>query len=95
MVADALKRVKAEGGKLNVNALAAAIETAKIKTPMGEMSMRAADHQVLLPMVVSTVTKDARYKADDTDMGFKPVKLFSAAEAATPAQASCKMQRPA
>ncbi|VTU34050.1 Leu/Ile/Val/Thr-binding protein precursor [Variovorax sp. PBS-H4] len=95
MVSDALKRVKAEGGKLNVNALAAAIETAKIKTPIGEMSMRAADHQVQLPMVVSTVAKDARYKADDTDMGFKPVKLFSAAEASTPAQASCKMQRPA
>jgi branched-chain amino acid transport system substrate-binding protein len=94
MVGDALKRVKPEGGKLNVNNLAKAIETAKIKTPVGEMSMRAADHQVLLPMVVSTVTRDAKYKADDTDMGFKPVKLFTAAEASTPAQASCKMQRP-
>jgi branched-chain amino acid transport system substrate-binding protein len=95
MVADALKRVKAEGGGLNVNALAKAIETAKVKTPVGEMSMRAADHQALLPMVVSTVTKDAKYKADESDMGFKPVKLFSAADAATPAQASCTMQRPA
>ncbi|MBC5784657.1 branched-chain amino acid ABC transporter substrate-binding protein [Ramlibacter sp. USB13] len=94
MVADALKRVKPEGGKLNVNALARAIETAKVQTPVGEMSMRAADHQALLPMVVSTVTKDARYKVDDTDMGFKPVKVFTAAEASTPAQASCKMQRP-
>lgn len=94
MVADALKRVKPEGGKLNVNALARAIETAKVKTPIGEMSMRASDHQALLPLVVSTVAKDARYKADDTDMGFKPVKLFTAAEASTPAQASCKMQRP-
>jgi branched-chain amino acid transport system substrate-binding protein len=95
MVADALKRVKPEGGVLNVNALAKAIETAKVKTPVGEMSMRAADHQALLPMVVSTVTKDAKYKADESDMGFKPVKLFSAADAATPAQASCTMQRPA
>jgi branched-chain amino acid transport system substrate-binding protein len=94
MVGDALKRVKPEGGKLNVNALARAIETARVKTPVGEMSMRAADHQALLPMVVSTVTKDARYKADETDMGFKPVKLFTAAEASTPAQASCKMQQP-
>ena len=94
MVADALKRVKAEGGKLNVNALAKAIETARVKTPVGEMSMRAADHQAQLPMVVSTVTTDARYKADDTNMGFKPVKLFTAAEASTPAQASCKMLRP-
>lgn len=94
MVADALKRVKPEGGKLSVNALAKALESAKVKTPVGEMSMRAADHQALLPMVVSTVTKDAKYKADDTDLGFKPVKLFTAEEASTPAQASCKMQRP-
>jgi branched-chain amino acid transport system substrate-binding protein len=95
MVADALKRVKPEGGALNVNAFAKALEATKIKTPLGEMSMRAADHQALLPFVVSTVARDAKFKVDDTDMGFKPLKVFSADEAATPAQASCKMQRPA
>lgn len=94
MVVDALKRTKAERDALNVNDFAKALETSRIKSPMGEMTMRAADHQVQAPMVVSTVTKDARYKADDTDMGFKPVKVFTAAEVATPAQASCKMQRP-
>jgi len=47
-----------------------------------------------MPMVVSVVSKDAKYKVDDTDLGFKPVKVFSAEQAATPAQASCKMQRP-
>lgn len=94
LVADALKRTRPAGGVLDVNAFAKALETAKLKTPMGEMSMRAADHQVLLPLVVSVVSKDARYKADNTDMGFKPVRLFSAEEAAAPAQASCKMQRP-
>jgi len=94
MVADALRRTKPEGGALNVNSFAKALEAAKIKTPVGEITMRASDHQALLPMVVSTVTKDAKFKADDTDIGFKPVKVFSAEEAATPAQASCKMQRP-
>lgn len=94
MVAEALKRTKATAGALDVNAFARAMETAKIKTPMGEMSMRAADHQVLLPLVVSTVTKDAKYKVDGTDMGFKPVKVFSAEESAMPVQSSCKMQRP-
>jgi branched-chain amino acid transport system substrate-binding protein len=94
MVADALKRTPAEGGKLNVNAFAKALETAKVTSPMGEMSMRAADHQVQMPMVVSTVAKDARYKADETDMGFKPVKRFTAAEASIPAQSNCAMKRP-
>lgn len=94
MVADALKRVKPDNGALNVNAFAKALETAKIKTPMGELSMRAADHQALLPMVVSTVAKDAKFKVDDTAMGFKPVKVFTAEEASTPLQTNCKMQRP-
>jgi branched-chain amino acid transport system substrate-binding protein len=94
MVADALKRTKPAGGKLDANAFARAMETARIKTPMGEASMRAADHQILLPLVVSTVSKDARYKVDGTDMGFKPVKVFSAQESAMPVQPSCKMQRP-
>lgn len=95
MVADALKRTKPMGGKLDVNAFARAMETARVKTPMGEARMRAEDHQILLPLVVSTVSKDARYKVDDTDLGFKPVKVFSADEAASPVQSSCKMQRPA
>lgn len=94
MVGEALKNTKAEAGKLNVNAFAKALEAAKIKTAIGEISMRAEDHQALIPMVVSTVAKDAKYKVDDTDMGFKPVKTFSAKDASTPAQASCKMQRP-
>lgn len=94
MVAQALKQTKPEKGALNVNAFAKALETAKVATPVGEMSMRAQDHQAQLPMVVSTVTKDARYKVDETDMGFKPVRVFSAAEASTPVQASCKMLRP-
>jgi branched-chain amino acid transport system substrate-binding protein len=94
MVADALKRTKPVNGMLEVNTFAKALETAKLKTPLGEVSMRAADHQALMPMVVSVVSKEAKYKADGTDMGFKPVKVFSGELASTPVQASCKMQRP-
>ena len=94
MVADALKRTKPAGDRLDVNAFARAMETARVKTPMGEFSMRAADHQLLMPLVVSVVAKDAKYKADGTAMGFKPVRVFTAEESAVPAQASCKMRRP-
>ncbi|QJR12097.1 hypothetical protein DSM104443_03180 [Usitatibacter rugosus] len=94
MVADALRRTKPKAGSLDVNAFARNLETTKLKTPMGESSMRASDHQVLLPLVVSTVSADAKYKADDTALGFKPVKTFTAEEAAVPAQGNCKMQRP-
>ena len=94
MVADALKRTKPVNGALDVNAFAKALEGTRLKTPGGEISVRAADHQALMPMVVSVVSKDARYKADGTAFGFKPVKAFTGEEASTPAQASCKMQRP-
>jgi branched-chain amino acid transport system substrate-binding protein len=93
MWGEALKSVKPVNGKLNVNAVAKALETTKLTTPMGEMRMRAEDHQVMLPVVVSVVDKSAKYKVDGTDMGFKPVKVFTADESATPVQASCKMQR--
>jgi hypothetical protein len=35
--------------------------------------------------VVATVSKDAKHKVDGTDMGFKPLALISANDAASPA----------
>lgn len=94
MAGDVLRTQKPQAGKLNVNAFANALANAKYRSPLGETRMRAADHQLLMPIVVSAVSKDAKYKVDGTDMGFKPVKVFSADEAAIPAQDSCKMQVP-
>jgi branched-chain amino acid transport system substrate-binding protein len=92
---EALKVVKpAADGKLSVKQLAFAMERVRIDTSMGEVSMRAEDHQALLPLVVSIVSKDAKYKVDGTDMGFKPVRLISSKETAGPVQPSCRMERP-
>ena len=92
---EALKKVKPADGKVNVKQLAFAMETVRFNTSMGEVAMRKEDHQVLLPLVVATVSKDAKYKVDGTDMGFKPLRLISGKEAASPVQSSCKMERPA
>lgn len=95
MVADALGRVQPDAnGKLDIPALALALENTTIETPMGTTSMRAEDHQALMPMVVSVASKEAVFKADGTDIGFKPVKVLSAEEAATPASGTCQMKRP-
>jgi len=94
MAAAVLKNIQAQDGKLDVNAFARALETAALNTPVGQAVMRAEDHQILLPIVVSKVSPEAKFKADNTALGFQTVKLFSAREAATPVQASCKMQRP-
>jgi branched-chain amino acid transport system substrate-binding protein len=93
---EALKSLKADkDAKLSVKALAFAMEKVKVQSSMGEIAMRADDHQALIPLVVATVSKDAKYKVDGTEMGFKPLKLISGKDAAGPVQANCKMERPA
>jgi branched-chain amino acid transport system substrate-binding protein len=71
------------------------MENVRFQTSMGEVGMRADDHQALLPLAVSVVSKEAKYKVDGTDMGFKPVRLISGQDAAGPVQSSCHMERPA
>jgi branched-chain amino acid transport system substrate-binding protein len=91
MLGVALKQTKPRGDGADIAQLAKVLEKVTIDTPMGKSSIRAADHQVMLPVVVSVVSKDAKFKVDGTDMGFKPVRQFTADEAANPVQASCKM----
>ncbi|MBP6019301.1 MAG: branched-chain amino acid ABC transporter substrate-binding protein [Burkholderiaceae bacterium] len=95
MLGEALKATQPEDGKLNVTKLALNLENVKIDTPMGETIIRNDDHQVLLPIVVSKVSRDVKYKVDGTDMGFEVVKRFTGEEAANPVEATCKMKRPA
>jgi len=94
LVGEALKATKAEAGNFSARAFIPALMAAKVSTPLGDISIRAADHQVILPMVVSVVSKDAKYKVDGTDMGFKPVKVMSGPEAAAAVFDSCKMTKP-
>ena len=95
MLNEALKATKPANGEINIEALAQNLEKVQINTPMGPTSIRAADHQVMLPIIVSKVSRDAKYKADGTDMGFEVVKRFTAEEAVNPVEATCKMKRPA
>src|SRR3546814_19270548 len=77
MLAEALKATPPEKGQLNVSKLALNLEKVKIPTPLGDTSIRAVDHQVVLTIVVSNVTQDPNYKADDKALGFKGVTLFT------------------
>ncbi|MCX8999372.1 branched-chain amino acid ABC transporter substrate-binding protein [Rhizobiaceae bacterium BDR2-2] len=91
---EALKDVASDGGKVDTTKIALALEAATVDTPMGEYSMRADDHQAQFPMVVQTVSREAKVKADGTEFGFLPVKSFSGADSIDPVQDSCSMQRP-
>lgn len=92
---EALKALKAKpGDKLSVKALAFAMENVTVDTSMGPIKMRADDHQALVPLAIAVVSKDAKFKADNTDKGFKTIKLLTGEQASSPVQPSCKMDRP-
>jgi branched-chain amino acid transport system substrate-binding protein len=90
----ALKKVDFNKAKINVNQIGFVLEETSIETSNGSISMRKADHQAFIPIAVCKVTRDAKYKLDGTDMGFKPVKVIPGPQAISPVQDSCKMQRP-
>ncbi|HEY0123551.1 MAG TPA: ABC transporter substrate-binding protein, partial [Rhizobium sp.] len=94
MLGSALSATTPVNNALLVKNLAENLEKASIQSPLGTITVRKDDHQAVFPMVVSVVSRDAKYKVDGTDLGFKPVRIFTAEEAAVPAQATCKMQRP-
>ena len=95
MLGEALRNTAANAdGKLNTTELALNLENVTLQGPLGEIAIRADDHQVMLPIVVSQVSRDAEYKVDGTDMGFSVVKLFTGEEAVNPVEQTCSMKRP-
>jgi|GEM_PF-1988320 len=82
------------GETVDVEAIGLAMEQTEVEGDNGLQSMRAEDHQFVTPLVVSRVDREAKYPADDTDMGFLPVARVSAEELIYPVQDSCQMPRP-
>jgi branched-chain amino acid transport system substrate-binding protein len=91
---EALKGVDFKGGKIGVSEIAKALEKASIKTAVGPISVRAEDHQAILPVVVSKVAENVKYPVDGTKLGFGVVEIIPESKAIYPVQASCKMDRP-
>ena len=94
LLGSALKSLHQDGGKVDTLAIAKALETASYQAPTGTWSVRAADHQMQMPVTISQVSKDALYKVDGTDMGFKLIKIVPAEQASVAVSPDCKMVRP-
>jgi branched-chain amino acid transport system substrate-binding protein len=78
-----------------INSLIDSLEKISYRTPMGEVSMRKEDHQLILPLVVSKGTKDGiRFPLDGTSIGFATVAIVPGQDVIYPVQPSCKMVRP-
>ena len=51
--------------------VAKALEGMKMQTSLGEVEMRADNHQILQPLYVSTLVKAPKYDAEGTGLGWK------------------------
>jgi branched-chain amino acid transport system substrate-binding protein len=94
LLGEALKAAPSPDKIVNIKAIALSLEQAKVTTPMGEMSIRRDDHQAVVPIAISRVSKSARIKADGTDMGLSLVRVVPGTEAMVPPDGTCKMDRP-
>ncbi len=91
MLAEAIKRA----GSTDPLKVAHTMSGMKMTSLMGEIEMRASDHQLQQPLYVSTFTKAGgavRHESEKTGFGFRTEKMVPTYVASTPT--SCTMQRP-
>ncbi len=76
--------------------VAKALEGMTFTGPLGEVELRADDHQIQLPLVISTITVDApkpvMYKGKNFGVGFRTDGVASRGDTSLPT--TCKMKRP-
>jgi len=72
--------------------VAHALEGMKMQTSLGDVEMRADNHQILQPLFVSTLAKGVKYDSEDTGLGWKTDAKVDAQATALPT--TCKMERP-
>jgi branched-chain amino acid transport system substrate-binding protein len=91
-----LARAIDKAGSADPVQVAKALEDLRYDGGVGEVWMRGEDHQVIMPLYVSSFVKagttDVKYDADDTGYGWKSDVRIDAKENILPT--TCKMERP-
>jgi branched-chain amino acid transport system substrate-binding protein len=72
--------------------VARALEGMKMPTALGEVEMRADNHQLLQPLYVSTLERNQKYDVEDTGLGWRSDAKVDAKATAMPT--TCNMDRP-
>jgi branched-chain amino acid transport system substrate-binding protein len=96
MFAEAVKRAKSA----DPSTVAKQLSGMKMETELGQVEMRAADHQMIQPLYISTLQKqaskggpkDVKYDADNSGLGFQTDARIDAFVSAQPT--SCNMKTP-
>ena len=93
MLQSAMRAAKSTDAK----AVAFALEGMKYKSPVGDVEMRKADHQLQAPLFLGVWAKQGskgvKYDAENTGYGFRSEVVWDAYVSSQPT--SCQMQRPA
>jgi branched-chain amino acid transport system substrate-binding protein len=72
--------------------VAKALEGMKMATSLGEVEMRADNHQMLQPLYVSTLSKGMKYDVEDSGLGWKTDAKLDGKSTRLPT--TCRMERP-
>jgi branched-chain amino acid transport system substrate-binding protein len=72
--------------------VAKTLEGMKMATSVGEVEMRADNHQLLQPLFVATFSDNVKFDVEKTGLGFKTDLRIDAKDTAMPT--TCTMQRP-
>lgn len=91
-----LAKAMTEAGSTDPTAVARKLEGMRYQSDIGEVVLRAEDHQLQQPLYISTFAKvdgkAVRYDLEKTGVGMRTVKRIEAQDAALPS--SCQMKRP-
>lgn len=86
-----------KAGSTDPKKVAFSLEDMKLRTPSGEIVMRAQDHQLQAPMYLSfwakQGTKGVKYDMENTGFGFRTEEVWAPKESTLPT--TCEMKRPA
>jgi branched-chain amino acid transport system substrate-binding protein len=85
-----------KAGSADPVAVGKALEGLSYPGPLGEVQMRAADHQILTPLLVSSLSREAKrpimYKGNDFHIAFVSDGVVSREDTTLPT--TCNMERP-
>jgi branched-chain amino acid transport system substrate-binding protein len=86
-----LARAIDTAGEADPFKVALALEDMRHETPLGEVHMRADNHQLIQPLYLSTLADDVPNHIEDTGLGFKTLAKIPAEETVT--ETTCQMER--
>src|SRR5699024_2955994 len=87
-----LKKAAEKADSIDPTDVAFALEGLSYDSLIGTVTMRADNHQLLMPMFISVLKDGVKYGAEGTDMNFEPITSFPAEDSKLPT--TCKMHRP-